>query len=96
MQSHYEVQLWGEAWSPDSKKFVTGGDDKTIRIYDAFTFEMLHSYKMEERVRGLDWERTKGQLIVVGDNRGRIYLFDAELKLLSQAKTRFSKTKPRK
>lgn len=61
-----------------------------------FTLEMLHSYKMDERVRGLDWERTKGELIVVGDNRGRIYLFDSELNLLNQAKTRFSKTKPRK
>lgn len=47
MQSHYLDELWAESWSPDSTKFVTGGDDKTVRIYDATTFEMLHSFKMK-------------------------------------------------
>ena len=43
LQSHYLDELWAESWSPDSQKFVTGGDDKTVRIYDANTYEMLHS-----------------------------------------------------
>ncbi len=47
MQSHYENELWAESWSPDSSKFVTGGDDATVRIYDAKSFEMLHCYKMK-------------------------------------------------
>ena len=38
MQSHYENELWAESWSPDSQRFVTGGDDKTVRMYDASTF----------------------------------------------------------
>lgn len=55
MQSHYMDELWAESWSPDSTKFVTGGDDKTIRIYDTQSKEMLFSYQMKERIRGLDW-----------------------------------------
>ncbi len=39
MKSHCKGELWGEAWSPDSKQFVTAGDDCTLRIYDAITFE---------------------------------------------------------
>ena len=38
MQSHYENELWAESWSPDNQRFVTGGDDKTVRMYDATTF----------------------------------------------------------
>jgi WD40 repeat protein len=77
MQSHYIDELWGESWSPTSNRFVTGGDDKIIRIYNASNFEMLYSYKMKERVRGLDWEKSKGEVIVVGDGAGKIYLFDS-------------------
>lgn len=47
MQSHFMDELWAEAWSPDSQKFVTGGDDKTIRIYDAHSYDMIHSYTMK-------------------------------------------------
>ena len=83
MQSHYADELWAECWSPDGKKFVTGGDDKTLRIYDADTFEMEHSYELKERVRGVDWERSKGELIVVGDYKGKLYLFNPQLELLS-------------
>ena len=49
---------------------MTGGDDKTVRIYDANTYEMLHSIQMKERIRGIDWEGSKGELIVVGDYKG--------------------------
>lgn len=82
MQSHYEVELWAQSWSPDSKKFVTGGDDKTIRIYDAKSYDLLHIHQMKERIRGIDWEKSKGDLIVVGDYKGKIYLFDSKLEPL--------------
>lgn len=55
MQSHYLDELWAESWSPDGKRFITGGDDKTLRIYDSETFEMVHSHEMTERIRGIDW-----------------------------------------
>ena len=34
---------------------MTGGDDKTIRVWDAETYVMLHCHQMKERIRGLDW-----------------------------------------
>ena len=88
--------MWAESWSPDSQKFVTGGDDKTVRIYDANTYEMLHSCEFKDRIRGIDWEKSNGELIVVGDYRGRIYLLDTELNIVDEAKTKFSRTKPRR
>lgn len=51
---------------------------------------------MKEKVRGIDWERSKGELIIVGDYKGKIYLFNSKLELLSEVKTKFSRTKPRK
>jgi WD40 repeat protein len=47
MTSHYKGELWAESWSPDGQRFVTGGDDKIIRIYDATTFKQLYFYKMK-------------------------------------------------
>ena len=96
MQSHYIDELWAESWSPDSKRFVTGGDDKTVRMYDVATYEMISILPMKERIRGLDWEKKEGELIVIGDYKGKIYLCDEKLSILDEARTRFSKTKPRR
>ena len=50
---------------------------------------------MSERIRGVDWEQSKGEVIVVGDYKGMIYLFSPELKELDKVKTRFSRAKKR-
>jgi microtubule-associated protein-like 6 len=95
MTAHYKGELWAESWSPDKTRFVTGGDDCTLRIFDISTLQQTHFFKMKEKVRGLDWEQTGNDIIVVGDYKGKIYLFDSELNPLDEAKTKFSKTKPR-
>lgn len=82
MRSHCKGELWAEAWSPDSTKFVTGGDDMTLRIFDASTYEELHCYQMKEPIRGVDWSPLKGELIVAGDYRGGIHLFNTSLEQL--------------
>lgn len=74
---------------------MTGGDDATVRIFDIKSLQQLHFFKMKEKVRGIDWEQSQGELIVVADYKGKIYLFDSELNLLDEGKTKFSKTKPR-
>lgn len=38
MTSHCKGELWGEAWSPNCQQFITAGDDKTLRIFDATTY----------------------------------------------------------
>lgn len=60
MTSHYKGELWAESWSPDRQHFVTGGDDKTIRIFDAKTYKQIHIYKMKDQIRGIDWEPSQG------------------------------------
>ena len=57
---------------------------------------MLHSCTFKERIRGIDWQQSKGELIVVGDNKGKIYLLDTDLKIIDEAVTKFSRMKPRK
>lgn len=47
LTAHYRGELWAESWSPDKNRFVTGGDDKTIRIFDAKTYKQLFIYKMK-------------------------------------------------
>lgn len=93
LTSHCRGELWAEAWSADKKRFLTGGDDKTIRVWDSNSYKQLALFQMKDQVRGVDWHSSGN--IIIGDYRGRIYLFDEDLQLLDQAKTRFSKTKPR-
>lgn len=60
MNSHCKGQLWAESWSPDGVTFATGGDDKTVRIFDSTTYEQKHILVANDKVRGLDWEQTEG------------------------------------
>lgn len=55
MTAHCKGELWAESWSPDKQRFVTGGDDATIRIFDIKSLQQLHLFKMKEKVRGIDW-----------------------------------------
>lgn len=55
MSSHCAGELWGEAWSPNGKQFVTGGDDKTLRVFDTKTYKEKYRIKMKDKVRGVDW-----------------------------------------
>jgi WD40 repeat protein len=60
MTAHYKGELWAESWSPDKQRFVTGGDDCTLRIFDIKSLQQTHYFKMKEKVRGLDWEQSGG------------------------------------
>ncbi len=95
LTGHWKGELWAEAWSHDKQRFITAGDDFTVRLWDSVNRKQLKLHKMKEQVRGVDWNQKPDGNIVVGDYRGMIYLFDSELNLLDEAKTRFSKTKPR-
>ncbi len=47
MTAHYKGELWAESWSPDKTRFVTGGDDCTLRIFDTSTLQQTHFFKMK-------------------------------------------------
>lgn len=79
MQGHYEGEVWGCSSSPDpaSVDFISCGGDQTIRKWNAETKEMLAWVRLENDVRAVDWG--KG-FIVAGDVKGKLYLFDENLK----------------
>lgn len=80
MKSHFQGELWACTFSPDGKNFVSAGDDKTLRIYDVKSRKMAASYKLDNMIRSVDWCQNK-PLIVCGDYKGKIFLFDEKLQL---------------
>lgn len=78
LNGHFEGELWGAATAPNGTRFVTSGDDKTIRIWDFVSHEQKAVFgPMKDLVRAVDWSND-GKLIVAGDKNGIIYLFDAK------------------
>lgn len=55
MKSHFAGELWACCFSPDSKEFVSAGDDSTLRVYDVESKKMLYHAKLETKIRGVDW-----------------------------------------
>lgn len=102
MKAHYAGELWCCCVSPDSARFVTGGDDKTIRVYDIQSHSQVKLAETTNIIRAVDWCKAAPNLIVAGDWKGLIYLYDADggknstLLQLDIGKTRFSKMKPNK
>lgn len=95
MKSHFAGELWACCFSPDSKQFVSAGDDKTLRVYDVESKKQLYCAKLADKIRGVDWQQSSGDYIVCGDFKGKIHLFDRKLTKLDQGKTLFSRMKPR-
>ena len=99
MKGHYDGQLTGLAVSKVDNKFVTCGGDKTVRIWDADTYQMVVQTmigKFENDLRAIDWSYD-GSSIVVGDDKGNIYLLkynkkDNKLSLaIGKTETKFSR-----
>lgn len=65
------------AWSPDSKKIASGGDDKTVQVWEAITGDKAiicsgHS----KQVNAVAWS-PNGQRIVSGSSDGAMQVWDA-------------------
>lgn len=58
---------------------MTGGDDKTIRKYDISSKKQLALAKTTNIIRAVDWSKAKPNLIVAGDWKGSIYLYNTDL-----------------
>jgi WD40 repeat protein len=51
------------AWSPDSQRIVSGGNDYTVKIWDAASGEELFTYPTFDFVLTVDWSPT-GEYVV--------------------------------
>ena len=91
LQGHYDGELWGCATSPTSTKYVTCGGDKTIRIWDTKTYSLTaYTVPLENDVRAVDWS-SNGNYIVAGDLKGKIWLYNQDLKFLDSKQSSFNK-----
>ena len=94
MKAHFAGELWCCSFSPLNDNFVTGGDDKTIRVFNIKDHKQKYLAQTPTLIRAVDWCKKNSSLIVAGDWKGVIYLFNDKLEQLDVGKTRFSKMKP--
>lgn len=73
MQSHSDNELWALSINPSNPFLViTGGGDKTLRIWDIRTNKQLKYLILDQDFRAVDWS-SDGSFIVVGSMAGKIY-----------------------
>ncbi|MFN4145425.1 MAG: WD40 repeat domain-containing protein [Runella sp.] len=76
----YEVKQEAEieciTFSPDGKRYVTGGEDYYVRIYETATGKVLREYLNDSGFDGIAWSHD-GRLIAGGSEKGDIVFFDA-------------------
>ncbi|CAD8200325.1 unnamed protein product [Paramecium octaurelia] len=91
VQGHFGEELWGACAAPTGHKYVTGGGDKTVRVWDIDQKKMVCVSKpFPSEVRAVDWS-TDGKFIVCGDLNGFVYLLDPNtLQIMDTAKTIFT------
>jgi microtubule-associated protein-like 6 len=76
VDGHFEGELWGLASHPSKSRFVTCGDDKSVRIWDAKLRAPKAVVSVGEKARAVAFS-PDGFQIAVG-------LFDGKVKILSE------------
>lgn len=88
LMGHYDKELNGLACDPTGVKFVTCGEDKTVRIWDILEKDIVGLYLSERECYSVDWS-VDGKQIVVAGSGGLIQLFDSELDIKSHLNSTF-------
>jgi WD40 repeat protein len=57
LEGHSEDRVWHAAWSPNGLFLATCGEDKSIRIWDAITFEQIATLEegQSRTIRSCEW-----------------------------------------
>lgn len=75
-RGHYDGELWGLAVSPNKLEFATCGGDKTLRVWDIPTGNMLRATPaLATDLRAIDWS-PDGKYIAAGHVNANIVLFN--------------------
>jgi microtubule-associated protein-like 6 len=69
-KGHFE-ELWGLAAHPTKGLFATGGDDKTIRLWDSVLRTLKKLINVEDKAKCLDFS-PNGNLLAAGLENGKV------------------------
>jgi len=85
VEGHYDdrAEVWALATHPiaGTNKFVTGGDDMTVRVYDSNAMRQIAMVNVGKKVRAIAW-RPDGSHIAIGCYDGRVKILTADLQTL--------------
>ena len=63
-------ELWGLAMNPLKEEFLTSGDDATLRLWDAKSFSLLKTLRMDTAARAVAYS-ANGKFIAIGFGCGK-------------------------
>jgi len=73
--SLYNAELWGLDCHPSQAKFITAGDDRTVRTYDMYLRRQLSSRNVASRARSCAYSHD-GKYIAVGFYGGGFMVYE--------------------
>ncbi len=66
--AHQSANIKRMAWSPDSTRVATGGEDNALILWDAHKREIIHTYHHRGAIHGIHWT-TRDDLLAAFGNR---------------------------
>jgi WD40 repeat protein len=80
VQGHFDErsEVWGLAVHPSSHKFITCGDDMTVRLWDGKTMQQIEIVNIGSKARAVAF-RPDGSQIAVATFEGKVHILSSNL-----------------